>query len=152
MMKKLMVGVNILIIGILTVQLAGCGTIMYPERKGQKAGKLDAGVVVLDGIGLLFFLIPGVIAFAVDFNNGTIYLPGSSRASLNQKDLKLVKFDPKHSSSASIERMIKNETGQEVKLDQDNIKIIKLKSTDEIVLNFNNVLPEIRSIHIALLK
>ena len=46
---------------VLIVQLAGCGTILYPERKGQKSGRIDAGVAVLDGIGLLLFIIPGVI-------------------------------------------------------------------------------------------
>lgn len=54
---------------------AGCGTIMYPDRVGQPAGPLDWKVVALDTVGLLFFLVPGVIAFAVDFYNGTIYLP-----------------------------------------------------------------------------
>ena len=54
---------------------AGCGTILHPERRGQPAGRLDWGIVALDALGLLLFFIPGVIAFAVDFNNGTIYLP-----------------------------------------------------------------------------
>ncbi len=67
-----------LVIAALLVNTASCGTILYPERKGQIDGELDAGVVVLDAIGLLFFLIPGVIAFAVDFSNGTIYLPSGS--------------------------------------------------------------------------
>lgn len=54
---------------------AGCGTVLHPERRGQQAGPLDWKVVALDAVGLLFFFVPGVIAFAVDFNNGTIYLP-----------------------------------------------------------------------------
>lgn len=57
--------------------LSACGTIMYPERKGQIDGKIDPTVAILNGIGLLLFLVPGVIAFAVDFSNGTIYLPGT---------------------------------------------------------------------------
>lgn len=57
--------------------LGACGTIMYPERKGQIDGKIDPTVAILNGIGLFFFLVPGVIAFAVDFSNGTIYLPGT---------------------------------------------------------------------------
>ncbi len=32
-------------------------------------------LVVLDGLGLLLFVIPGVAAFAVDFSTGAIYLP-----------------------------------------------------------------------------
>ncbi len=59
------------------VSLGACGTIMYPERKGQIDGKIDPTVAILNGVGLLLFLVPGVIAFAVDFSNGTIYLPGT---------------------------------------------------------------------------
>src|SRR5689334_19695970 len=55
---------------------AGCGTILHPERRGQPpTGRLDWGVVLLDGLGLIFFFIPGLIAFAVDFSTGAIYLP-----------------------------------------------------------------------------
>lgn len=53
----------------------GCGTIMYPERRGQPAGDIDWKIVALDGIGLLLFFVPGVVAFAVDFSTGAIYLP-----------------------------------------------------------------------------
>ena len=78
MVKTLVNSLRIFICTVLIVQLMGCGTILYSERKGQKSGKIDAGVAILDGIGVLFFIIPGIIAFAVDFYNGTIYLPGTS--------------------------------------------------------------------------
>lgn len=65
--------------------IAGCGTILHPERKGQPAGPIDWKVAALDGLGLLFFFIPGVIAFAVDFNNGTIYLPPEDCAERGRK-------------------------------------------------------------------
>ncbi len=71
--------------------LAACGTILYPERKGQKDGRIDPAVVILDGLGLLLFLIPGVIAFAVDFSNGTIYLPGTQTVGA-PSDLKQVRY------------------------------------------------------------
>ena len=58
--------------------LSGCGTLMYPERRGQPQGELDWGVVLLDGLGLLLFLVPGIIAFVVDFRTGAIYLPPGS--------------------------------------------------------------------------
>jgi len=141
MFKKLMNSLNVLVGAVLIVQLMGCGTIMYPERKGQKAGKIDAGVAILDGIGLLFFLIPGIIAFAVDFNNGTIYLPGTSRGSLDMDNLKQVKFDSKHSSAASIEKIIMEETGYTVKLGQSNLEITKLRSTNEMLVQFAQILP-----------
>ena len=133
MSKKLMTGLNILVIAVLTIQLTGCGTLLYPERKGQRAGSIDAGVAILDGIGLLFAVIPGVIAFAVDFNNGTIYLPGTHRASLELKDMKQVKFDPKRTNLASIEKIIKDETGQEISFGQDNLKIAKFESLADMM-------------------
>jgi hypothetical protein len=72
-------------------QLVACGTILHPERKGQRAGQIDPAIAVFDAIGLLFFLIPGVIAFAVDFNNGTIYLPGGKRSSLSPEEMQRIK-------------------------------------------------------------
>src|SRR3984885_10280157 len=111
MIKKLENVLRVFICLVFTAQLMGCGTLMYPERKGQRGGSLDAGVAVLDGIGLLFGIIPGVIAFCVDFSNGTIYLPKRMHhlSSLDFKNIKEVKFDPKHTSLASIERINKND-------------------------------------------
>lgn len=145
--------VRLFICTVFTMQLMGCGTLMYPERRGQRGGSLDAGVAVLDGIGLLFGIIPGVIAFAVDFSNGTIYLPERTRIGLlDFKHIKEVKFDPKHTSLASIERTIKDKTGCEVKLTQDNIKLSKLKSLDEMMLQFAKADLVTRNDRIALLS
>jgi hypothetical protein len=60
----------------LTAPVAGCGTILYPERRGQTSGHVDVGVAVMDGLWLLMFIVPGVVAFIVDFGNGTVYEPG----------------------------------------------------------------------------
>jgi hypothetical protein len=153
MAKTLVNALRIFICGVFTMQLMGCGTLMYPERRGQRAGSLDAGVAVLDGIGLLFGIIPGVIAFAVDFSNGTIYLPGTARlGSLDMKNIKEVKFDPKHTSLASIERIIKDKTGCEVRFGQDNIRLSKLKSLDDMMAHFAMAGPIFRNDRIALLS
>nr|WP_239496229.1 hypothetical protein [Salinicola peritrichatus] len=68
----------------MTVALSGCGTLFYPERKGQLPGRVDPGVAIADGVGLLFFIIPGVIAYAIDFSNNTIYLPGTHDVSVDR--------------------------------------------------------------------
>lgn len=60
--------------------LVGCGAVLYPERAGQPKGRIDPAVAILDGIGVLLFIIPGLIAFAVDFHQGTIYLPPGEAA------------------------------------------------------------------------
>ncbi len=152
MIKILVNTLRIFICAIFTVQLMGCGTLMYPERRGQREGRIDAGVAILDGLGLLFGIIPGVIAFAVDFSNGTIYLPERTRiGSLDLKNIKEVKFDPKHTSLASIERIIKDETGYEVKFGQDNIRLSKLKSLNEMREQFAKADSVIKNDRIALL-
>ncbi|MFD1384885.1 hypothetical protein ACFQ45_16070 [Rhodanobacter aciditrophus] len=85
-------GVTKLVIGSFVVsQLAACGTLIYPERNGQKGGKLDLGVVALDAVGLLLWFVPGVIAFGVDFVTGAIYLPGGSVAQLSDEDMQKLK-------------------------------------------------------------
>jgi hypothetical protein len=121
---------NVAVIIALVFQLSGCGTILHPERKGQKSGRLDIGIVVLDTIGLLFFLIPGIIAFAVDFSNGTIYLPGG------HSSLKQIKFDPKRTTLTQVEQMIQKETGRSVKLTQSNIQVTRINTKDELVSSF----------------
>jgi hypothetical protein len=79
-MRKLKIAAASLVIVLLS-NLSACGTILYPERQGQTGGRIDPAIAILDGIGLLFFIIPGAIAFAVDFMNGTIYLPKTQASS-----------------------------------------------------------------------
>lgn len=59
----------------LLAQLAGCGTLFYPERRGQLNGQIDPAVAALNAVGILFYVVPGLIAFAIDFASGAIYLP-----------------------------------------------------------------------------
>ena len=92
--EKILKVFNLSISALLIFQLTGCGTLLYPERRGQMSGRLDAGVVILDALGLLFFIIPGIIAFAVDFGNGTIYLP-TRRVLLSHDDLIIIKYEYK---------------------------------------------------------
>ncbi|KTC62564.1 hypothetical protein AO262_30110 [Pseudomonas fluorescens ABAC62] len=48
--------------GVLAVtllsQLTACGSIFYPDRRGQIDGKIDPAIAVLDAVGLLFYVIP----------------------------------------------------------------------------------------------
>ncbi|MGI3131315.1 polyribonucleotide nucleotidyltransferase [Halopseudomonas pachastrellae] len=67
--------VSLVLTGTLLTQLSACGTLFYPERRGQISGQIDPGVAILNGIGLLFYIIPGLVAFGVDFATGAIYLP-----------------------------------------------------------------------------
>jgi hypothetical protein len=127
---------NIFLTILLVFQLSGCGTLLYPERRGQIAGRLDTGIVILDAIGLLFVLIPGIIAFAVDFSNGTIYLPAHGVIIEHSAQLRQIKFDPKHTSLAQLERIIKDQTGYTVHLNADNVRISRLNSKDDMMTHF----------------
>lgn len=68
--------VSLLLITVL-LPVSGCGYLIFSERVGQPNGNIDWGVFALDAVGLLFGVIPGVIAFAVDFSTGCIYLPSA---------------------------------------------------------------------------
>ncbi len=56
-------------------QVAACGTLFYPDRRGQIEGKIDPAIAIANAVGLLFYIVPGLIAFAIDFTTGAIYLP-----------------------------------------------------------------------------
>lgn len=68
-------GVSAVLAITLLSQLAACGTLFYPDRRGQIEGKIDPAIAVANAVGLLFYVIPGLIAFAIDFTTGAIYLP-----------------------------------------------------------------------------
>ena len=64
---------------------AACGYLIYPERQGLRGDRVDGTVVALDAIGLLL-LLPGIIAFAVDFSTGCIYLPEDAQGSFSANE------------------------------------------------------------------
>ncbi|KPX74875.1 Uncharacterized protein ALO35_05300, partial [Pseudomonas amygdali pv. lachrymans] len=61
------------LVATLLTQISACGSIFYPDRRGQIDGKVDPAIAALDAFALLFYIVPGVIAFAVDFATGAIY-------------------------------------------------------------------------------
>ena len=61
---------------IVVLPSAGCWTLMFSQRQHQPhSNRLDANVLILDGLGLLFFVVPGLVAFGIDFYTEAIYLP-----------------------------------------------------------------------------
>ena len=116
--------ISLTLLGLLKVSTVGCGTILYPARRGQPAGRLDWGVVALDAVGLLFFFVPGVIAFAVDFNNGTIYMPSEgtwvppqTSTNLNQKSpLTSIATSPQQLTPQVVEQTLARHTGRDIRL------------------------------------
>ena len=119
----------------LLANLTACGALFHPERKGQTGGHIDPGVVVLDGIGLLFFFIPGVIAFAVDFSYGTIYLPGGRRASLSNNELEQLS----QGDQINLERLtslVQKNSGNGIPLSYQDLQITQLDSVEQLPKEF----------------
>lgn len=133
----------------LIAQLAGCGTLIYPERRGQQHGRIDPAIAILDGIGLLLFVIPGLVAFAIDFSTGAIYLPGSVLGSLDRNTMKVITFDPQHTTAADIEEMIWKETGRRVTLHQADMEVSRLGSVEGLSQRFAETLSTDRRLRVA---
>ena len=108
---------------LLITQVTACGTLLYPERRGQTNGQIDVGVAALDAIGLLFFFVPGVVAFGVDFITGAIYLPGGGMASLTEDELNSIKNGP---DSIDVEKF------KTVMAQRSDIKLPKDAYTDQL--------------------
>ncbi|WP_104205034.1 hypothetical protein [Billgrantia saliphila] len=115
-----------LVLGVFLVALVGCGTVFHPERKGQINGRIDPVVAIANGVGLLFFIVPGVIAYAVDFSNGTIYLPGT-QDSAGVDTLQL----EEGMDIATLEQLLFDKTGKSVSLDSELVRVEEVESLDE---------------------
>ncbi len=110
--------------------LSGCGTLLYPERRDQERGRIDATVAFLDGLGLIFYVIPGLVALLVDFGTGAIYLPKG------QKKGALIRVEPKPLNPEKIPSIIYEETGIEVDLNDPRWIVKELNSLDEMEAQF----------------
>ncbi|WP_439859789.1 polyribonucleotide nucleotidyltransferase [Pseudomonas sp. MBLB4136] len=115
---------NRLISGVLAAtlltQLSACGTLFYPERRGQIEGKVDPVVVAMDAIGILFFVIPGLIAFGIDFATGAIYLP-NGQYSMAPDTLRQALNAEGRVDNAKLKALIEQHTGQRLPLDDPRL-------------------------------
>ena len=120
----------------LAVHLASCGTILHPERRGQPPGRLDPGIVILDAVGLLFFFVPGVIAFAVDFATGAIYLPAEYAAGdvpcLDATGRRVVRLSPAEMTPERVAAVVREHTGRTIHLEPGSYRAMPLDNIDDI--------------------
>ena len=112
---KLFIAILCVILSVVLItQLYGCGTLIYPERRGQKTGRVDVGIALLDALWLLVFIVPGVVAFAVDFTTGAIYLPGGTKKSSGPGEtgkIVVVRMNPTELCEETIKEIVMKETG-----------------------------------------
>ena len=126
---------------ILVIALAlgstSCGTILYPERRGQPRGVIDQGVLLMDAIGLIFFVVPGLIAFAVDFSTGAIYYPPApyggpvTQNGCRPDDLVRIDVPPGELTQAKIEEVVSRETGKPVSLEPGRFRAAEMSDLNE---------------------
>jgi hypothetical protein len=143
------------------LSLTGCGTLMHKERINRPHSRdVDWKVVALNGLGLCFFFVPGVIAFVVDFYTGAIYLPQEScgdgvpmgesmpvyealptptaepgaQASIERvgdTTFKRIALSQHELTRDEIERQVTRSLGHPVTLDADDVRMTRLKRLEE---------------------
>jgi len=127
---------HIVVSVVLVIQLSACGYFMYPERRGQKPiGRIDPAIAVLDALGLLLFIVPGVIAFAVDITNGTLYFPSGRRhpsLSTETEHMTVIRVNPAELNEKAIQEVIQKHTGASMRSDLRDVEIYALDRSENI--------------------
>ncbi len=111
---------GVLVASLLT-QLTACGSIFYPDRRGQIEGKIDPAIAVLDAVGLLFYVIPGLIAFAVDFATGAIYFEPGKTAQIAPEKLQQAIGADGQVDNAKLQTILEHELGRSFPLDDPRL-------------------------------
>lgn len=110
--------------GVLAVclvsQLTACGTLFYPDRRGQIEGRIDPTIAAFNAVGLLFYVIPGLLAFAIDFATGAIYFPDNQYSIAPEKLQEAISADG-NVDTLRLKAIIEQETGRHLALDDPRL-------------------------------
>ena len=109
------------LVATLLTQLSACGSIFYPDRRGQIDGKIDPAIAVLDAVGLLFYIIPGLIAFAVDFATGAIYFEPGHTAQIDPAKLQQAIGPDGQVDNHKLQAILESELGKDFPLDDPRL-------------------------------
>ena len=93
----------------------------YPDRRGQIEGQIDPLIAGANAIGILFYVIPGLIAFAVDFATGAIYLPQGQTAQVDPQQLKQLIGEDGKVDQYALKALIESSTGHQLPLDDPRL-------------------------------
>ncbi|KIH81540.1 hypothetical protein [Pseudomonas batumici] len=113
--------IGTVLVATLLTQLSACGSIFFPDRRGQIEGRIDPLIAGLDAIGILFFVIPGLIAFGVDFTTGAIYLPPSKTAQIAPEKLREAITADGQVDTLKLQAILKTELGQTLPLNDPRL-------------------------------
>ena len=117
----------------LLVSLTSCGYFLYPERRYQQKGEVDFPIMILDGSSLLFAAVAGqaviavigVVALAVDFTSGSVYLPAKDK----KAGLEVFPFDnTRPLAKTDLESILTEYSGSPVHIDEGSIAIVDVGS------------------------
>lgn len=111
---------GVLAVTLLT-QLTACGTLFFPDRRGQIEGRIDPVVAALNAVGILFYVIPGLIAFGIDFATGAIYLPGGFSAQVDPQELQNLVDADGNIDNLKLKVLIEQSTGHSLPLDDPRL-------------------------------
>ena len=109
------------LVATLLTQVTACGSIFYPDRRGQIDGKIDPAIAIANAVGLLFFVIPGLIAFAIDFTTGAIYLPEGTYSVAPERLQDAVGSDGQIDNH-KLKAIIEEQTGRQLPLLHPNLR------------------------------
>lgn len=125
----------LLLSALLVVKSSSCGTLLHPERVGQpRCGRIDPGIAILDGVGLLLFVVPGAVAFAVDFFTGAIFIPpgyAGANAPPGPIQQTTVYVDPEDLTRERVEQVVASQTGQEIRLEPGEYRVTRINDLSE---------------------
>lgn len=114
---------RLLTLTLVVALLGGCGFLLYPERKDQPNKNIDPVTTVLDVGGFLIHPLLGVVAFAVDITNGTLFLAPGEKSAFERmmdssKDQSALNWQPLQFNQAptrdNIQRFVSEHYGQAV--------------------------------------
>ena len=123
--------ISCMILFFFVVGFVSCGYFLHPERRGQTEGEIDRDILLLDCALLLIGILPGVVALAVDFSTGAIYLPPKEKNS----ELYIVRFDKtKPLDEAMLASVLSQYLGKEVRYPYKFMRVVRsdIKETAEI--------------------
>ncbi|WP_434605891.1 polyribonucleotide nucleotidyltransferase [Pseudomonas sp. R1-7] len=109
------------LVATLLTQISACGSIFYPDRRGQIEGKIDPAIAALDAVGLLFYIIPGLIAFAVDFATGAIYFEPGRSVQIEPEKLKPAINPDGTINNQKLQAILESELGRSFPLDDPRL-------------------------------
>ena len=109
------------VVATLLTQLTACGSIFFPDRRGQIDGKIDPMIAVLDAVGLLFYVIPGLIAFGVDFATGAIYFPPGKTAHIAPEKLHEAIGEDGKVDNTKLQAILESELGRSFPLNDPRL-------------------------------